>query len=165
MDTSGEAFEVFYTRERDAIGRALVVTLRDETLAADALDEALARAYQRWGEVSGYANAGGWVYRVALNSARSSRRRLARPRRPLRPTVFDVDEPWFDADIERAMRSLSVDHRAVVVCRYYIGYSEAETARALGLRVGTVKSRLARALAALRDSAQLGRSIEAEGAR
>ena len=57
-----------------------------------------------------------------------------------------------DPDLDRALRALSIDQRAVVVCRHLIGYSELETARALGIRPGTVKSRLNRALTGLRSS-------------
>jgi len=40
---------------------------------------------------------------------------------------------------------LAIDHRAVVVCRLLLGWSEAQTAEALAIRPGTVKSRLSRA--------------------
>ncbi len=147
-----EGFEAFYTRSRGTIGRALAITLRDEALAADALDEAMARAFQRWDQVSRYANPSGWVYRVGVNWARSFLRKLTRPGRVPRAFELVSSAPTFDADIDRALRSLSVDQRAVVVCRFFIGYSEAETAEVLGIRPGTVKSRLSRALEALRSS-------------
>ena len=51
--------------------------------------------------------------------------------------------------ISRALGELSVDHRAVVVCRLLLAWSEADTAAALRIRPGTVKSRLHRALAQL----------------
>lgn len=149
------SFEEFYTRHRDPIGRALAITLRDDELAADALDEAMARAYQRWDQVSRLDNPACWVYRVGLNWARSVLRRLTRPGRA--PRAFDVvsASAAFDADLDRALRQLPVDQRAVVVCRFYIGYPEAETAEALGIRPGTAKSRLSRALDSLRSSTHI----------
>jgi RNA polymerase sigma-70 factor (ECF subfamily) len=54
-----------------------------------------------------------------------------------------------DPAIDRALAELSVDHRAVVVCRVLLGFSEAHTAEVLGIRPGTVKSRLSRALTRL----------------
>ena len=45
------SFEEFYAEHRGSIGRALAVTLRDDDLASEALDEAMVRAYQRWAEV------------------------------------------------------------------------------------------------------------------
>jgi RNA polymerase sigma-70 factor (ECF subfamily) len=50
-----------------------------------------------------------------------------------------------------AVERLSDDHRDAVVCRYLLDLSEAETATALGIRRGTVKSRLSRALEQLRE--------------
>ena len=50
----------------------------------------------------------------------------------------------------RAVAALGEDDRLVVSCRHFLGLSEQETAAALGLRVGTVKSRLSRALARVR---------------
>ena len=51
-----------------------------------------------------------------------------------------------------AVNDLPEDARLVVSCRYFLGLSEEETARALGVRVGTVKSRTARALDRLRET-------------
>ena len=46
------AFHDFYSGSRDRVGRALAVTLGDADLAAESVDEAMARAYQRWSSVS-----------------------------------------------------------------------------------------------------------------
>jgi RNA polymerase sigma-70 factor (ECF subfamily) len=145
-------FEVFYREQRVPIARALALTLRDTQLAAEAVDEAMARAYQRWHRVQALDNPGGWVYRVGLNWARSILRR-SRRRPPVWMTSGSANgEPdAVDPIIDRALARLSVEQRAVVVCRLLIGYSEAQTADALGLRPGTVKSRLARATARLQS--------------
>jgi RNA polymerase sigma-70 factor (ECF subfamily) len=153
-----QSFEWFYAQHRNAIGRALAITLRDDTLAADALDEAMTRAYQRWQEVSTTDNPAGWVYRVALNWARSFLRKVTRAGRGPRAMELVSTAPTFDPDIDRALRELTIDQRAVIVCRYFIGYSEAETAAVLGIRPGTAKSRHSRAIATLRASASLDES-------
>ena len=146
------AFHDFYEASRDRVGRALAVALRDADLAADAVDEAMARAYQHWDKVSTMDNPSGWVYRVALNVARSRLRRLSR-RLPGSRSQADEQlarEPTvIEPAVMRALSGLSVDHRAVVVGRLLLGWSEAETAAALKVRPGTVKSRLHRALAVL----------------
>jgi RNA polymerase sigma-70 factor (ECF subfamily) len=107
----------------------------------------MVRAYQRWDRVSTLDNPAGWVYRVGLNHARSRLRRLLR--RPPPPHTIAAEFTVADPAIERALARLSVDHRAVVVCRHLLGWSEAQTAAALELRPGTVKSRLTRALTRL----------------
>ena len=56
-----------------------------------------------------------------------------------------------DMDLLAAVNRLSEQHRRVVACRYFLDLSEAETASALGIRKGTVKSRLSRALERLRE--------------
>lgn len=135
-------FDEFYGPARRSVGRALAVTLRDVDLAADAVDEAMVRAYQRWETVGRLDNPAGWVYRVGLNHARSRLRRLLRRvPAPREHEEFTVADPSIDA----ALAQLSYDHRAVVVCRLLLGWSEAQTASALAIRPGTVKSRLHRA--------------------
>jgi RNA polymerase sigma-70 factor (ECF subfamily) len=143
-------FEEFYREQRAAIGRALALTLRDTQLASEAIDEAMARAYQRWSRVQAFDNPGGWVYRVGLNWSRSILRRALRPAPVWVTTEGTVTDPGgLDPTIDRALAQLSIEQRAVVVCRLLVGYSEAQTAAALGLRPGTVKSRLARAITRL----------------
>jgi DNA-directed RNA polymerase specialized sigma24 family protein len=139
-------FEVFYREQRAPIARALALTLRDSQLATEAVDEAMARAYQRWNRVQTLDNPGGWVYRVGLNWSRSILRRALRPA-PVWVTDAGTmtDGSGLDPAIDRALAELSIEQRAVVVCRLLIGLSEAQTATALGIRLGTAKSRLARA--------------------
>jgi RNA polymerase sigma-70 factor (ECF subfamily) len=55
------------------------------------------------------------------------------------------------SELLAAVNSLPEEHRLVIACRYFLELSEHETAAALGIRHGTVKSRLARALARLRE--------------
>ena len=149
--TAAGSFDAFYRRERGSLFRALALTLGDADLAADAVDEAMARAYQRWGTVSGYDNAAGWVYRVALNWAVSSLRRRRRPV-PSDPDA-GVGEPQLpDPVLAEAVRSLPVAQRSVVVLRFHLDWSLEQIGGALGVPVGTVKSRLHRALGSLRET-------------
>jgi RNA polymerase sigma-70 factor (ECF subfamily) len=141
-DTLGLAFSDFYRQARSDVARALSLALGDAELAAEATDEAMTRAYERWRTVSTLDNPGGWVYRVGLNWSLSVLRRSAQP-------LYSLDRadlpPMADPDIHRALAELDVKHRSVVVCRHLLGWTVDETAAALGLRVGTVKSRLHRA--------------------
>ncbi len=138
-------FTGFYRDAYPAVARALAYTLGDTDLAREAADEAMARAYPRWDALAGYDNPGGWVYRVGLNWARSTHRRLSR-RLPVRERPDVLQPPVADPAIAAALRALPLDHRAVVVCRLLLDWSVDDTAAALGVRPGTVKSRLHRAL-------------------
>ena len=153
IDAVAVRFEDFYATHRDELARALGMALRDSALGAEAADEAFARACQRWGQVSAYANPQGWVFRVGLNWARSWLRRVRRERerRPLLAQPHATEDRTRDVDLERALATLNDSHRAVIVARFYLDWSVAETADALGIATGTVKSRLSRGLEQLRD--------------
>ena len=93
------------------------------------------------------------MYRVALNWATSWLRRLRfRSRQPLPDTPTYDRSAGDNQSLRRALASLSDDHRAVVVLRLFHEMSTRETAMALDIPEGTVKSRLARALDQLRSN-------------
>ena len=139
-------FATFYEPCRERVARALAITLSDRDLALDSVDEALVRAYQRWSKVGALDNPNGWVYRVALNHATSRLRRARRHQTALRGAMRHAELTPHDPAIAAALERLSIDHRAVVVCRLLLGWSEADTAEALRIRPGTAKSRLHRAV-------------------
>jgi RNA polymerase sigma factor (sigma-70 family) len=154
MDERATGFAAFYERAAGEVREALVLALGDIELGTEAASEAMARACERWADVSRYDNPAGWAYRVGLNWARSRQRRNRwRDRGPVpERTVPAVPH---DPELTDALRQLAVDQRAVVVCRYLLDWSSEETAAALDIPVGTVKSRLARALD------RLARTLEA----
>lgn len=138
-------FEGFYRDTRDSVARAVALALGDVHLAAEATDEAMVRAYERWGQVGGLDKPEAWVYRVALNWSMSAlRRRRRSDHRLYDPRVIEMPSVG-DPAVTTALAELDVKHRAVVVCRHLLGWSVEETAAALKLRPGTVKSRLHRA--------------------
>ena len=145
---AGPTFAAFFSAHRNHLVRALAMTLGDGNLAAEAVDEAMTRAVQRWSKVSTYAKPEAWVYRVAYNWATSRFRRLKRDRdyapRIARPE--STVDPEFDPTIEEALASLSDDHRSVLVLRYFYDWDVQATADALEISPGTVKSRTSRAL-------------------
>ena len=149
LDEAGDvstAFADFYRDNRDRLVRALALTLGNVDLGSDAVDEAMTRAFQRWDRVGGFDDPGGWVYRVGLNWATSAIRRRNRSPRPVAAAEHVEPHTVREPDLAAALLELPVHQRAVVVCRFYLGLSEAETAAALSIRAGTAKSRLHRAL-------------------
>ena len=151
-------FEDFYRSRREQVFRGLALTLRDRDLAADATDEAMARAYQHWRSVSGYNNPEGWAYRVGLNWARSRLRRTKREVRGFRLEDRPAGELVpADPSLAAALEALPLQQRAVVVLRCYFDWSTEQVAKALGVPKGTVKSRLSRALEALESHVEVSR--------
>ncbi|HEX6146913.1 MAG TPA: sigma-70 family RNA polymerase sigma factor [Acidimicrobiia bacterium] len=145
-----DSFEVFYRDRWQRIYRAVAVSVRDSDLAKEAVDEAMARAFERWQSVTKMSNPEGWVYRVAINWATSRlRRRAMRVRESEAAAVTYQPEP--EPDLVAAVRSLPRRQRDVVIARCLLDMSEVDTAEALGIPVGTVKSRLSRGLARLKE--------------
>lgn len=148
------AFAAFYQKNIGMLSRTLAASLGDAELAQDAAQEAMARACERWEKIESYDNPMGWCYRVAMNWAtsrwRKRRREVITDRMPV---PAGVNAPDFEAHdrLMEALRSLSIDHRSVIVLRLVEDWSISETAEALGIAPGTVQSRYARALTRLRE--------------
>lgn len=149
-------FDEFYAAHRNEIAASLAFTLGSDALGEEAADEAMARAYQKWDEVSGYGNPAGWVYRAGANWGRSwyrsRKRRRLREEFVSRDKARKSDDSQQSADLIELMKPLSFEHRTVVVLRFFNDWSVKETALALGISEGTVKSRTARALDQLRGA-------------
>jgi len=125
--------------------------LGDRDEAHDIASETLARAYARWSTLADHAHP--WVATVAGRAAIDVIRRRSTARRYLLRTVPEQareEQPELRLDLQRALLALPVRQREVVVLRHLADRSEQETARALGLSPGTVKSHSSRGLAALR---------------
>lgn len=145
------SFEDYYRNHRDHMFRALSMTLGDTHLAAEAADEAMVRTYQHWRKVRGYRNPTGWTYRVGLNWARSRLRKVKREQPGIVPEVGRFDPEGTDPVLVQMIEELPLPSRTVVVMRYYLQWSHEEIADSLGIPIGTVKSRIHRAVADLRD--------------
>lgn len=145
------SFETFYTVTRPRVFRAVALVLDDTEVALDATEEAMTRAAEKWGDVGGYDNPAGWVYRVAINWARSHLRRVARERHAL---LFEpgYEEKLPDPELIEAVRALPTGYRAVIVSRFFLDWSVETTAAALEIPEGTVKTRTHRALKRLRKA-------------
>jgi RNA polymerase sigma-70 factor (sigma-E family) len=138
----------------------------DLGLAEDLAQTALARACASWPRVRRAASPDAYVRRIMINSNRTLIRRR-RVRELLTSTPPDVvsrgaagPEHEHRPELISALQRLPAGQRAVVVLRYWLDMTEADTAAALGCSVGNVKSQAARALAKLRLHTDL-----AEGAR
>jgi RNA polymerase sigma-70 factor (ECF subfamily) len=175
--SDGELMERLARGERDALAslierhqrriyRICLSYLRDADEALDAVQETFVRAFENAASWSPAAEVGAWLARIAVNHSidryRRRKRRLAwfEPLadgdRDDRVTAEDpsperkVLSRELSERIDAALRSLPPQQRAVFVLRHYHDMSLEEVAGTLGLRLGTVKSNLHRAIHRLR---------------
>jgi RNA polymerase sigma-70 factor (ECF subfamily) len=128
--------------------------------AEEVVQDAFVRLIPRWGSVSRYEDPEAWVRGVAFRLARSRwRRRVVAARTlPRLGAPSPVEPPTGDAvDAHRVLAALPHKHREVLVLHHALGLPVEQVAADLGLPVGTVKSRLARARAA---AAALGGDLD-----
>ena len=158
-------FRDFMHSRWPAMVRLAYALTGDQGHAEDVAQAAFARAYAFWPKVRRTENPEGYVRRIVINE---NRNRFRRPRVAERLTDAPPESACADttsADATRqydersalmaALQRLGPRQRAVVVLRYWLGLTEAETAAELNCSVGTVKSQASRALATLRQSAEL----------
>ena len=130
MDAGGE-WDEFFERMGSRLIGSLVLVSGDRTLAEECAQEAFARAFERWDRVRTFESPDAWVYRTAVNLARSSIRRAAMERRNQHRLITPAPLP--DSATAIAVRD-AVGHlpprqRAVIVARFYLGLDVAQTAR------------------------------------
>lgn len=146
--------------------------LRDGELAQDAVQDALVEA---WRDIRGLRDPDrldAWLHRLLVRSCHRAARKARRRTIAEIPLVIDFDLPVqeeFDGvgnreQIERGLARLGVDHRTILVLVYYADLSLADAAVALGVPVGTIKSRLSRALDALRAAIEADERVELQTA-
>ena len=160
-------------REHGPVARRLAVLSGAGSDADDVVQEAFVKAYRalpRFREGEPFRP---WLLRIVVNETRNLRRgatrRAGREDRDAIEGARLATPPGDPAEAavatERRARLIEALHRLpdpareVVVCRYLMELTEAETATALGVPVGTVKSRLSRALAHLREELDRDRPL------
>jgi RNA polymerase sigma-70 factor (sigma-E family) len=150
-----EDFTAFVAARWANLVRAAIMLGCSHAEAEDVTQTALARCYVSWGRVTSADKPDAYVYRVLINCWAKSRRRRWHTERFL-DAVPEVAEPDRSAvsdlrrDLLASLRELSDAHRTVVVLRFVADMTVPEIAEVLQVSSGTVKSRLSRALDALR---------------
>jgi RNA polymerase sigma-70 factor (sigma-E family) len=160
---SDEEFREFMRGRWPAMVRLAYGLTGDLGHAEDVAQAAFARAYASWPRVARTGNPEAYVRRIVINenNSRFRRRRVAERLvdavpEPAGQRAADAADALGDSEaLLKALRRLGPRQRAVLVLRFWMDMSEAETAAALNCSVGTVKSQASRGLAALRGSAEL----------
>ena len=156
-------------RYREVAFRTAYLIARNAADAEEAAQDAFVKAYYALDRFRTTEPFRPWILRIVSNEARNARRSAARRERlalrsaerrgpggaaPSSDAAAIAHETR--AALIAALETLSERDRMVIGYRYLLDLSEAETAVALGIRPGTVKSRLSRALARLREGLPAG---------
>jgi len=160
-----EAFEALYRDHQAGIHSFIRSQVREPELAADLTQQTFVRAWEGLPGLRATGAFRGWLHRIAANLVRdqvkSGRARLEVPASALPddpraasgagpPPEERVEASDLRRAVWEALDQLPADQRAAVVMHHLEGLSVTEIARAVGVRPGTVMSRLARAREALR---------------
>jgi RNA polymerase sigma factor (sigma-70 family) len=164
------AFETLAGSVIDRLYGAAVLILHDRTMAEDAVQETLIRAWRDLPRLRDPERIEPWLHRVLLHACLD----LARRERPL---ASQADVPVWAGDglsletdvadrdaVRRGLRRLPPGQRGVLVLRYFLDLSVPQIADALRVPLGTAKSRLHHAQQAMRAAMDAdGRAVAAEG--
>jgi RNA polymerase sigma-70 factor (ECF subfamily) len=162
IDGDADSFGVLFRRHKDRLWAVAIRTLGDPEEAADALQDAMISAFRRAGSFRGDSAVTTWLHRIVVNACLDRMRRKA-----ARPATTGTDQQQLDnaaaaralpdpssdsdtsLDVMAALRLLPPDQQAALVLVDMLGYPVADAAEALGVSVGTVKSRCSRGRARL----------------
>lgn len=167
-----EDFDAYVAVAWPRLLRSAWVLTGDWHRAEDLVQTVLARAYGRWPRLrDGSPDA--YLRTMLATTYLSWWRRKARNEIPTDRLPDGPERPGLDAQgrvemqegMRRALAALPRQQRAVLMLRFHADLTEAETARALSIGVGTVKSYTARALATLREDTSLRGLLTEEAQR
>ena len=143
-------FDAFFDQEYTPLLRLLFAMTGNLTEAEELAQEAMTRAYERWGSVSAMASPAGYVYRVAVNLNRSRLRhlrlRFAKQGQIRHPPQTRPEVVGF---LVAALGGLPRGQREAILLVEWLGLDAAEAGRILGISASSVRSRVHRAKATL----------------
>jgi RNA polymerase sigma factor (sigma-70 family) len=151
-----DAFAMLAGAAINRLDAAARLILRDPEQAEDAVQNALVRAWRDLPTLRDPDRFDAWLHRLLVRSCMDEARRLRRHRLNVELTYHDVptaDDASAMADrdeLERGFRRLEPEQRALIVLHHYLDLPLPEVASALGIPLGTAKSRLHRSLQVMR---------------
>lgn len=155
LRTAGEStFEEYYSAEYPRLVRALLLLSSEPTEAEELAQEAFLRVFERWDRVSLMDSPAGYLYRTALNLHRKRLRRLAVRARHLWLPDRRPDEIEIAGDrllLLRAIAQLPRQQREALVLVDWLGLDSETAGDVLGITSASVRGRLHRARATLRE--------------
>jgi len=141
------SLERWVTAFQPVVFRAAYLILRDTQAAEDVAQDTFIRAYNAALRMDPGDGVRSWLYRIAVNTSLNELRRRKRETSAISRMEKDTSFDPSDRSDTRTVVSDAIDRlpdrlRVAVICRYFLDLSEAEMARVLQVRPGTVKSRL-----------------------
>jgi len=155
------AWETLMRQHQEAAFRLAYLLLGDPHEAQDAVQEAFIRAYRSLDRYDPTRPFRPWLLSITANLARNRQRAVGRyfaalfrlgqaGVEPVVDSESEAQQHWEARALWQAVRRLKPASQEVIYLRHFLALSEAETAEAMGVPAGTVKSRLHRALASLK---------------
>ena len=157
------SFEEYVAARSAALWRSAWLLTGDRHRAEDLVQTALMKCWRRWDRIDDPGAVEAYVRRTMATTYTDWWRRRWNGELPtdqVPDTAATSPDPGVRRDVLVALAALPRGQRAVVVLRYFDDLTEAQTATALGISVGTVKSQAARALRSLRKSGLLDDHLE-----
>ena len=151
-----DGFESMFEQYGAELLRYSMRLTRNSADADDLYQETFLKAFKAFDRLNGESNHRAWLYRIATNAANRWARRQRKSREITRHAASDHARHDSTTPLERRealdlLLRLHPRHQAVLLLHHAEGMPIDQIALALGIRPGTVKSRLARARAAYRD--------------
>lgn len=145
-------FDEFFTASFRRIVSQIYAMTGNLAEAEDSVQEAYARAWQRWDDVRKYTDPESWIRTVAYRLSVSAWRKAANRKAAHRRAAASPELPGLSPDhltLVSALRRISADQRRAIVLYHLVGLTIAEISKETGAPEGTVKSHLNRGRKAL----------------
>ena len=143
-----------FVEDHGARVRAGLVAAYGPEVGLEAASDAMSYGWEHWDRLSSMDNPAGYLYRVGQTAARRSRRRG-----PLMPAPAIDEDRHFEPRLPEALAQLSELQRSCVLLVHAFGWPQADVADLLGISVSTVRTHLARGLAKLQSTLQVGTDV------
>jgi RNA polymerase sigma factor (sigma-70 family) len=152
--TSPSDFRSFFEDEHRALLKALYFVTGDRAEAADQMQEAFLKIWERWDRIDAIDDPRAYLFRIALNGSKMQARAARRASRRVIPIGIARD-PFDDVemrdDVRRMLLTLTPRQRAALVLLDLYGYGSEDAARIMGIRPSTVRALATQGRAVLRE--------------
>ncbi len=155
---SREAFVALYGQYKDKLYRYALYRLSDPADAEDAVSECILAAWKSIGQLRSSKAFGSWIFRILSNCCASRLREVITARDNLERVYMegpqsrsDGGSPSVSTELAEALAQLSDEEREIVLLSVVAGFSSSEISGQLGIPAGTVRSKLSRSLARMRE--------------